>query len=79
MCLKVIQLARGVIQEDNDLLDIWREQDKQAQRGQEASWSLTQKSADVYEDLLESVLFYYRENVGATEKGSTEDGDLRHS
>ena len=47
----------------NDLLDVWREQVDQARRGQEASWSLAQQSADAYEDFLESVFFYYGENA----------------
>lgn len=59
----------------NDLLDVWREQVDQARRGQEVSWSLAQglaqESADAYEDFLESVFFYYRENARATKKGST--------
>ena len=75
-CLKVVQQARRVTQEEHyDLLNICGEQVKQARRGQEASWSLAQglaqESADAYEDFLESVFFYYRENARATKKGST--------
>jgi hypothetical protein len=75
-CLKVVQQARRVTQEEhNDLLSFWGEQVKQARRGQEASWSLAQvlaqESADAYEDFLESVFFYYRENARATKKDST--------
>ena len=60
----VVQQARRVTSEEhNDLLDVWREQVSQARRGQEASLSLTQQSADAYEDFLESVFFYYGENA----------------
>ena len=69
----VVQQARRVISEEhNDLLDVWREQVNQARRGQEASWSLAQQSADAYEDFLESVFFYYGENARAAEKGTRE-------
>ena len=69
----VVQQARRVTSEEhNDLLDVWREQVDQARRGQEASWSLAQQSADAYEDFLESVFFYYRENARAAEKGTRE-------
>jgi hypothetical protein len=68
----VVQQARRVTSEEhNDLLDVWREQVNQARRGQEASWSLAQQSADAYEDFLESV-FYYGENARAAEKGTRE-------
>ena len=67
----VVQQARRVTSEEhNDLLDVWREQVNQARRGQEASWSLAQQSADAYEDFLESVFFYYGENAKAAEKGT---------
>jgi len=67
----VVHQARQVTPEGhNDLLDVWREQVNQARRGQEASWSLAQQSADAYEDFLESVFFYYGENARAAEKGS---------
>jgi hypothetical protein len=60
----VVQQARRVTsEENNDLLDVWREQVNQARRGQEASLSLAQQSADAYEDFLESVFFYYGENA----------------
>ena len=60
----VVQQARRVTSEEhNDLLDVWREQVNQARRGQEASLSLAQQSADAYEDFLESVFFYYGENA----------------
>jgi hypothetical protein len=60
----VVQQARRVTSEEhNDLLDVWREQVDQARRGQEASLSLAQQSADAYEDFLESVFFYYGENA----------------
>jgi hypothetical protein len=69
----VVQQARRVTSEEhNDLLDVWREQVNQARRGQEASLSLAQQSADAYEDFLESVFFYYGENAKAAEKGTTE-------
>ena len=69
----VVQQARRVTSEEhNDLLDVWREQVNQARRGQEASWSLAQQSADAYEDFLESVFFYYGENAKAAEKGTRE-------
>ena len=74
----VQQAPRRVIspEEDNDLLDVWREQVDQARRGQEASWSvanvLAQESADAYEDFLESVFFYYSENARAAEEGTKE-------
>ena len=69
----VVQQARRVTSEEhNDLLDVWREQVDQARRGQEASWSLAQQSADAYEDFLESVFFYYGENAKAAEKGTRE-------
>jgi hypothetical protein len=69
----VVQQARRVTSEEhNDLLDVWREQVNQARRGQEASWSLAQQSADAYEDFLESVFFYYGENARAAEKGTRE-------
>jgi len=69
----VVQQARRVTsEENNDLLDVWREQVNQARRGQEASWSLAQQSADAYEDFLESVFFYYGENAKAAEKGTRE-------
>jgi len=67
----VVQQARQVTPEGhNDLLDVWREQVNQARRGQEASWSLAQQSADAYEDFLESVFFYYGESARAAEKGA---------
>jgi hypothetical protein len=72
------QSPRKVItsEEHNDLLDVWREQVNQARRGQEASWSvahvLAQESAEAYEDFLESVFFYFGENVGAAEEGTKE-------
>jgi hypothetical protein len=67
----VVQQARRVTSEEhNDLLDVWREQVNQARRGQEASWSLAQQSADAYEDFLESVFFYYGESARAAEKGA---------
>jgi hypothetical protein len=74
----VLQLARRITpQEHNVLLDVWREQLNQAQRGQEASWSLAQglaqESAEAYEDFLGSVFFYFGENARAAEKG-TRDG-----
>jgi hypothetical protein len=60
----------------NDLLEVWREQVDQARRGQQASWSvahvLARESADVYEDFLEPVFFYYGENAKAAEKGTKE-------
>ena len=73
----VVQQARRVAsEENNDLLDVWREQVNQARRGQEASWSLAQglaqQSADAYEDFLESVFFYYGKNARAAEKGTRE-------
>lgn len=69
----VVQQARRVTSEEhNDLLDVWREQVNQARRGQEASWSLAQQSADAYEDFLESIFFYYGENARAAEKGTRE-------
>jgi hypothetical protein len=69
----VVQQARRVTSEEhNDLLDVWREQVNQARRGQEASWSLAQQSADAYEDFLESVFFYYGESARAAERGTTE-------
>jgi hypothetical protein len=69
----VVQQARRVASEEhNDLLDGWREQVNQARRGQEASWSLAQQSADAYEDFLESVFFYYGKNARAAEKGTRE-------
>ena len=73
----VVQQARRVTsEENNDLLDVWREQVNQARRGQEASWSLAQglaqQSADAYEDFLESVFFYYGESARAAERGTTE-------
>jgi hypothetical protein len=69
----VVQRARRVTPEEhNDLLDVWREQVNQARRGQEASWSLAQKSADAYEDFLRTVFFYYGENARAAEKGTRE-------
>ena len=68
----VVQQARRVTsEENNDLLDVWREQVNQARRGQEASWSLAQQSADAYEDFLESVFFYYGESARAAEKGAS--------
>ncbi len=57
------QARRVTSEENNDLLDVWREQVNQARRGQEASLSLAQQSADAYEDFLESVFFYYGENA----------------
>ena len=67
----VVQQARRVTsEENNDLLDVWREQVNQARRGQEASLSLAQQSADAYEDFLESIFFYYGENARAAEKGA---------
>ena len=73
----VVQQPRRVTPEGHDdLLDVWREQIDQARRGQEAGWSLAQclaqESAEVYEDFLESVFFYYGENARATEKGTRE-------
>ena len=60
----VVHQARRVTPEEhNDLLDVWREQVNQARKGQEASLSLAQQSADAYEDFLESVFFYYGENA----------------
>ena len=67
----VFYQARQVTSEEhNDLLDVWREQANQARRGQEASLSLAQQSADAYEDFLESIFFYYGENARAAEKGT---------
>ena len=57
------QARRVTSEENNDLLDVWREQVNQARRGQEASLSVAQQSADAYEDFLESVFFYYGENA----------------
>jgi hypothetical protein len=70
----VVHQARRVTSEEqhNDLLDVWREQVNQARRGQEASWSLAQQSADAYEDFLESIFFYFGENARAAEKGTRE-------
>jgi hypothetical protein len=70
----VVQQARRVTSEEhhNDLLDVWREQVNQARRGQEASLSLAQQSAEAYEDFLESVFFYYGKNARAAEKGTRE-------
>jgi hypothetical protein len=69
----VVQQAKRVTSEEhNDLLDVWREQVNQARRGQEASLSLAQQSADAYEDFLESVFFYYGESARAAERGTTE-------
>ena len=68
----VHQARRVTSEENNDLLDVWREQVNQARRGQEASWSLARDSADAYEDFLESVFFYYGENAKAAEKGTRE-------
>ena len=72
----VQQARRGITQEEhNDLQDVWREQVDQARRGQEAGWTLAQglaqESAEVYEDFLESIFFYYGENARAAEKGTT--------
>ena len=67
----VVHQARRVTPEEhNDLLDVWREQVNQARKGQEASLSLAQQSADAYEDFLESIFFYYGENARAAEKGA---------
>jgi hypothetical protein len=66
------QAGRITQKEHNDLLDVWREQVNQARRGQEASLSLAQQSADAYEDFLESVFFYYGESARAAERGTTE-------
>ena len=69
----VVQQARRVTsEENNDLLDVWRQQVNQARRGQEASLSLAQQSADAYEDFLESIFIYYGENTRAAEKGTRE-------
>ena len=69
----VAQQPRRVTPEGYDvLLDVWREQIDQARRGQEASWSLAQHSAEAYEGFLESVFFYYGENDRAAEKGTRE-------
>jgi hypothetical protein len=68
----VQQVRRVTSEEHNDLLDVWREQVNQARRGQQASWSLAQQSADAYENFLESVFFYYGENSRAAEKGTRE-------
>jgi hypothetical protein len=69
----VVQQARRVTsEENNDLLDVWREQVNQARRGQEASLSLAQQSAEAYEDFLESVFFYFGKNARAAEKGTKE-------
>ena len=69
----VFYQARQVTSEGhNDLLEVWREQVNQARRGQEASLSLTQQSADAYEDFLESIFFYYGENARVAEKGTRE-------
>jgi hypothetical protein len=69
----VVQQARRVTSgEHNDLLDVWREQVKQAGKGQEASLSLARDSADAYEDFLESIFFYYGENARVAEKGTRE-------
>jgi hypothetical protein len=69
----VVQQARRVTsEENNDLLDVWREQVNQARSGQEASWNLARDSADAYEDFLESIFFYYGENARAAEKGTRE-------
>ena len=77
----VVQQVRRVGQEEqrNDLpllLDSWRAQVEQARRGQEAGWSLAQglarDSADAYADFLDSIFFYYGENVRAAEKGTRE-------
>ena len=63
-------------EEHDDLLGAWREQVDQARRGQELDWSvaqgLAQESADAYEDFLESVFFYYGENLGSAEEGTRE-------
>jgi hypothetical protein len=69
----VVQQVRLVTsKEHNDLLDVWREQVDQARRGQEASWSLAQQSADAYEDFLDSIFFYYGENARAAERATRE-------
>lgn len=73
----VVQRVRRVGQEEwrkGLLLDAWREQVEQAQRGQVAGRSLAQglarNSADAYEDFLDSILVYCDENVRAAEKGA---------
>ena len=69
----VVQQARQVtLEEHNVLLDVWREQVNQARRGQQASWSPAQQSAEAYEDFLESIFFYYGGNARAAEKGTRE-------
>ena len=69
----VQQARRGITQEEhNDLQEVWREQVDQARRGQEAGWTLAQESAEIYEDFLEFIFFYYGEEARAAEKGTTQ-------
>ena len=73
----VVQQARKATHKQHDeLFDAWLEQVEQARRGQEAGWGLARdlarESADAYEEFLESIFFYYGENVKAAEKGTKE-------
>jgi hypothetical protein len=73
----VVQQARKAThKQPNDLFDAWLEQVEHARRGQEAGWDLARdlarESADAYEEFLESIFFYYGENVKAAEKGTKE-------
>ncbi len=72
----VVQQPRRVLTQDssyNGLLDTWREQVEQARRGQSAGRNLAREgAANPYEDFLECLFFYYREDARAAEKGTGE-------
>jgi hypothetical protein len=55
--------------EHYDSLADWREQVEQALRGRENPRDLAKGTAGAYEDLLDSLFFYYGESMRAVEKG----------
>ena len=64
----------GTQTQDDHALDAWREQVERAWNLRGEYRSLSQRAAEPYVDYLESVFFYYGENVRAAEK-ATAEGD----
>lgn len=56
----------------HDSLAAWREQVERARRGRGNGRDLARGAAGAYEDLLDSLFFYYGESMRAAEMGSRE-------
>ena len=65
-------MLEGTQTQDDHALDAWREQVERAWNLRGEYRSLSQSVAEPYVDYLESLFFYYGENVRIAEKATAE-------